>query len=155
MRLFAISHTQSSGYGKVGGSAKGRKVRGGAFFGVAVGATLLGIVVLFILLGTIIAEGGGALFRRLPPILRQRTFAIRRPVGYQGRPFGHHLDDGLHGTLLIPHRGGRGNLPGRVRPTPLADPIDPDQHHQSGRSAFHRLWYSGPDAIRSSAGARP
>ena len=66
MRLFANSHTQSSGHGKVGGSAKGRKVRGGAFFGVAVGATLLGIVVLFILLGTIIAEGGGALFRDFP-----------------------------------------------------------------------------------------
>ena len=44
----------------------GRKLRAGIFHGLFLAATLLGIVALFILLGVIIAEGGGALFRDFP-----------------------------------------------------------------------------------------
>ena len=43
-----------------------RKLRAGIFHGLFLAATLLGIVALFILLGVIIAEGGGALFRDFP-----------------------------------------------------------------------------------------
>ena len=43
-----------------------RKLRARIFHGLFLAATLLGIVALFILLGVIIAEGGGALFRDFP-----------------------------------------------------------------------------------------
>ena len=43
-----------------------RRYRAGAFYGLSLGATMLGIVVLFVLLGTVIAEGRGALFRDFP-----------------------------------------------------------------------------------------
>ena len=44
----------------------GRKLRAGIFHGLFLAATLLGIVALLILLGVIISEGGGALFRDFP-----------------------------------------------------------------------------------------
>ena len=44
----------------------GRKLRARSFHTLSLAATLLGIVVLFILLGTIIAEGGSSLFRDFP-----------------------------------------------------------------------------------------
>ena len=47
----------------------GRKYRARGFLGVSVAATFLGIVVLFILLVTVILEGGGALFRDFPHFL--------------------------------------------------------------------------------------
>ena len=48
------------------GHLTARKVRAGAFHGVSLVATFLGIVVLFVLLATIIAQGGGALFSDFP-----------------------------------------------------------------------------------------
>ena len=62
-------------------SLAGRKLRGGAFFGLSIAASLLGIVVLFILLGTIIVEGGGALFSDFPSFL---TSAPSRFAGGAG-----------------------------------------------------------------------
>ena len=46
-----------------------RKFRAGAFYSLCIVATLVGIVVLFVLLATVIAEGGGALFRDFPQFL--------------------------------------------------------------------------------------
>ena len=62
-------------------SLAGRKLRGGAFLGLSIAASLLGIVVLFILLGTIIVEGGGALFSDFPSFL---TSAPSRFAGGAG-----------------------------------------------------------------------
>ena len=47
-------------------SASGRRLRGGIFYGLSIAATLVGIVVLFVLLGTILIEGAGSLFRDFP-----------------------------------------------------------------------------------------
>ena len=43
-----------------------RRLRGRVFYGLSVAATLLGIVVLFVLLVTVITDGGSALFRDFP-----------------------------------------------------------------------------------------
>ena len=58
--------------GEAGGHTRapsGRKLRARSFHVLSLAATLLGIVVLFILLGTIIAEGGSSLFRDFPSFL--------------------------------------------------------------------------------------
>ena len=44
----------------------GRKFRAMLFYGFSVAATLLSIIALFVLLGTVIADGGGSLFRGFP-----------------------------------------------------------------------------------------
>ncbi len=50
-------------------SMRGRILRGRAFYILSVAAALVGIVVLFVLLGTIIADGGAALVRDFPQFL--------------------------------------------------------------------------------------
>ena len=57
------------GIGKRSGRApnlRGRQFKAGAFLGISVAATLLGLVALFLLLGTVLAEGGSSLFRDFP-----------------------------------------------------------------------------------------
>ena len=44
----------------------GRSVRAGSFYALAVAASLLGVVVLFVLLISVLVDGGGSLFRDLP-----------------------------------------------------------------------------------------
>ena len=55
--------------GGAAGRARGltaRKVRARSFHALSLSATLLGVVVLFVLLGTVLAEGAGSLFRDFP-----------------------------------------------------------------------------------------
>ena len=47
-------------------SIAGRKFRARAFYGLSLAATMVGIVVLFVLLVTVITDGGSALFRDFP-----------------------------------------------------------------------------------------
>ena len=65
MRTGPRSHSSGALAGWASGPAA-RKLRGWAFYGLSVAATLLGIVVLFILLATVIAEGAGSLFHDFP-----------------------------------------------------------------------------------------
>ena len=69
MRSESSRYSEGSPVATARNSTAGRKVCGGAFYGLSVGATLLGVAVLFILLGTMIAEGGGALVRDFPQFL--------------------------------------------------------------------------------------
>ena len=50
-------------------SLAGRKLRAGSFYAVSLAAALLGVVVLFVLLVTLIVDGGGSLFRDFPGFL--------------------------------------------------------------------------------------
>ena len=45
---------------------RGRLIRGRVFYGVSVAASLLGVVVLFVLLVTVLVDGAGSLFRDFP-----------------------------------------------------------------------------------------
>ena len=68
MRIMRSRYPAGEAAGPIKGLS-GRKLRARSFHGLSLAATLLGIVVLFILLGTIIAEGGSSLFRDFPSFL--------------------------------------------------------------------------------------
>ena len=70
-----------SASGRTRGQVAGRRLRAGAFYGLSIAATLLGIVVLFILLATVIADGGVSLFSDFPHFL---TSAPSRFAGQAG-----------------------------------------------------------------------
>ena len=58
--------------GQAAGRTRGltaRKIRAGSFHGLSMAATLLSIMALFVLLATVIADGGGSLFRDFPHFL--------------------------------------------------------------------------------------
>ena len=59
----------------------GRKLRAGAFYGLSVAATLLGIVVLFVLLGTVLAEGGRSLFGDFPQFITSAPSRFAHQAG--------------------------------------------------------------------------
>ena len=48
------------------GGRFGRRLRANSFHGLSLAATMVGIVVLLVLLGTVLADGGGSLFRGFP-----------------------------------------------------------------------------------------
>ena len=68
MRILRSRYPAGEAAGHTRGPS-GRKLRARSFHVLSLAATLLGIVVLFILLGTIIAEGGSSLFRDFPSFL--------------------------------------------------------------------------------------
>ena len=49
--------------------SRGRRLRAGSFYGLSLAALLLGVVFLFVLLGTVLAEGAGPLFRDFPQFI--------------------------------------------------------------------------------------
>ncbi len=59
-----------------------------------------------------------------------------------------------HHPGRLPDRGGRGHLPGRVRPRQLAQPHHPDQHQQPGRRAVDHLRHAGPGDLRARCWSR-
>ncbi len=63
------------------GTMSRRKLRGSAFHVLFLAATLLGIVVLFVLLGTILAEGGSALFSDFPHFLTNASSRFAHIAG--------------------------------------------------------------------------
>ena len=68
MRMLRSRYPSGAAAGPTRGF-NGRKLRAKSFHGLSLAATLLGIAVLFILLGTLIAEGGGSLVRDFPSFL--------------------------------------------------------------------------------------
>ena len=58
-----------------------RRLRGGGFYGLALAATLFGIVVLFVLLGTVLIEGAGWLVRDFPHFLTSAPHRLSQESG--------------------------------------------------------------------------